>query len=107
MASYKHKKIISMAKGYKGRANRCFRIAINRVEKALQYAYRDRKVKKREMRKLWIERINAGARQHGIKYSAFINALLKSNVELNRKVLADLAVHEPYSFKSVVDCVKA
>eukprot|EP00638_Chattonella_subsalsa_P008682 CAMPEP_0117756824 /NCGR_PEP_ID=MMETSP0947-20121206/14334_1 /TAXON_ID=44440 /ORGANISM="Chattonella subsalsa, Strain CCMP2191" /LENGTH=162 /DNA_ID=CAMNT_0005576537 /DNA_START=269 /DNA_END=757 /DNA_ORIENTATION=+ len=106
MASFKHKKIIKMAKGYRGRANRCFRVAINRVEKALQYSYRDRKVKKREMRKLWIERINAGARQHGMKYSNFIYALSCSDIELNRKVLADLAMNEPYSFKSVVDTIK-
>lgn len=105
-ASKKHKRIIKMAKGYRGRANRCFRIAIRRVEKALQYAYRDRKVKRREMRKLWIQRLNAGVRQHGISYSKFIPALHKSGVILNRKVLADIASNEPFSFKAVVDVVK-
>ena len=95
-----------MAKGYRGRSNRCFRAAISRVEKALQYAYRDRKVRKREFKKLWIERINAGVRQHGMSYSRFIAALHKSGVVLDRKVLADLASNEPFSFKAVVDVVK-
>eukprot|EP00559_Dactyliosolen_fragilissimus_P002887 CAMPEP_0184860466 /NCGR_PEP_ID=MMETSP0580-20130426/5353_1 /TAXON_ID=1118495 /ORGANISM="Dactyliosolen fragilissimus" /LENGTH=112 /DNA_ID=CAMNT_0027357583 /DNA_START=394 /DNA_END=732 /DNA_ORIENTATION=- len=107
-----------MAKGYRGRANRTFRAAIRRVEKALQYAYRDRKTRKRNFRKLWIERVNAGVRQHGISYSKFINAMSTMgnnskgengdglNIMLNRKMLADLAANEPFSFKAVVDVVK-
>ena len=95
-----------MAKGYRGRANRCYRMALNRVEKALQYAYRDRKQKKRDFRTLWIERLNAGVRQHGVNYSRFINQLNTSPVELDRKVLANLASHEPFSFKAVVDVLK-
>ena len=96
-----------MAKGYRGRANRCFRMAIQRVEKALQYAYRDRKQKKRDFRTLWIERLNAGVRQHGgLNYSRFIHQLNTSPVELDRKVLANLASYEPFSFKAVVDVLK-
>lgn len=120
MATKKHKRIIKMAKGYRGRAKNTFRAAIRRVEKGLQYAYRDRKVKKRNFRKLWIERVNAGVRQHGMSYSRFINAMAKMNqleeenghssggkkILLNRKVLADLAANEPFSFKAVVDVVK-
>lgn len=111
-ASKKHKRIIKMAKGYRGRANRTFRAAIRRVEKGLQYSYRDRKVKRRNYRKLWIERINAGARQHGISYSRFINGMATMNengeqgIKLNRKVLAEMAANEPFSFKAVVDVVK-
>mmetsp|Transcript_24021 Transcript_24021/g.27415 ORF Transcript_24021/g.27415 Transcript_24021/m.27415 type:complete len:248 (+) Transcript_24021:186-929(+) len=113
MASKKHKRIIKMAKGFRGRAKNTFRAAIRRVEKGLQYAYRDRKVKKRNFRKLWIERINAGVRQHGMSYSRFINAMAnvgggegERSIVLNRKVLADLAANEPFSFKAVVDVVK-
>ena len=95
-----------MAKGFRGRSNRTFRAAISRVEKSLQYAYRDRKVHKREMKKLWIERINAGVRQHGLSYSKFIASLHKSGIVLDRKVLAELASNEPFSFKAVVDVVK-
>merc|ERR1719354_74859 len=114
-ASKKHKRIIKMAKGYRGRANRTFRAAVRRVEKGLQYSYRDRKVKKRNMRKLWIEKINAGTRQHNMSYSRFINGMQKvradeeseeQGIMLNRKVLADLAANEPFSFKAVVDVVK-
>jgi len=158
MASKKHKRIIKMAKGYRGRSKNTFRAAVRRVEKGLQYAYRDRKTKKRNFRKLWIERINAGVRQHGMSYSKFINAManmgimseadLRNVIEnghgngdddgdgdgdreedkfddidereemdkmppvqegqmiLNRKMLADLAANEPFSFKAVVDVVK-
>eukprot|EP00549_Striatella_unipunctata_P003193 CAMPEP_0118688220 /NCGR_PEP_ID=MMETSP0800-20121206/8801_1 /TAXON_ID=210618 ORGANISM="Striatella unipunctata, Strain CCMP2910" /NCGR_SAMPLE_ID=MMETSP0800 /ASSEMBLY_ACC=CAM_ASM_000638 /LENGTH=104 /DNA_ID=CAMNT_0006585459 /DNA_START=216 /DNA_END=530 /DNA_ORIENTATION=- len=95
-----------MAKGYRGRANRCFRPAIQRVEKALQYAYRDRKQKKRDMRSLWIQRIGAGVRQYGQSYSSFIKQLNTSPVELNRKVLANLAAHEPFSFKATLDVIR-
>ena len=114
MASKKHKRVIKMAKGYRGRANRTFRAAIRRVEKGLQYAYRDRRVKRRNFRKLWIERVNAGVRQHGLSYSRFVNAMSNAKnkngdnkkIILNRKMLADLAANEPFSFKSVVDVVK-
>jgi len=81
-------------------------IAINRVEKALQYQYRDRKVKKREARKLWIQQINAATRQHGIIYSQFMHTLAKDNIKLDRKTLSDLAINEPHSFKALVDRVK-
>eukprot|EP00591_Stephanopyxis_turris_P000720 CAMPEP_0195511896 /NCGR_PEP_ID=MMETSP0794_2-20130614/4056_1 /TAXON_ID=515487 /ORGANISM="Stephanopyxis turris, Strain CCMP 815" /LENGTH=163 /DNA_ID=CAMNT_0040639579 /DNA_START=49 /DNA_END=540 /DNA_ORIENTATION=+ len=106
MASKKHKAVLRMSKGYRGRANSCYRIAINRVEKAMQYAYRDRKQKKRDFKKLWIQRISAGVRQHDLSYSSFTDKLRKSNVELNRKVLAEIASHEPFSFKAVVDVLK-
>ncbi len=95
-----------MAKGYWGSRSKVFTIAKNTVEKGLQYAYRDRKVKKREFRGLWIQRINAGARQHGISYSQLIGKLATKNVGLNRKVLADLAMNHPEAFKAVIDAVK-
>lgn len=95
-----------MSKGFRGRSKNCFRIAIRRLEKSWQYAYRDRKVKKREFRKLWIQRLNAGVRQHGISYSKFINLQTKSGVVLDRKILSNLAMYEPFSFKAVVDVVK-
>ncbi|EWM28277.1 50s ribosomal protein l20 [Nannochloropsis gaditana] len=106
LANHRHKKIVKMAKGYRGRTN-CFRIAVQRVEKALQYAYRDRKVKKREFRSLWIQRIGAAVQQYGMNYSRFIPGLRRANITLNRKVLADLAVSEPYSFKAVVETVRS
>jgi large subunit ribosomal protein L20 len=99
----RHKKVLKLAKGYRGRSKNCFRIAIQRVEKALQYAYRDRRNKKRDFRGLWIQRINAGTREHGLTYSKFINGLTKAGIDIDRKVLADLAVHEPAAFKSIVD----
>ncbi|GGC71560.1 50S ribosomal protein L20 [Pedobacter quisquiliarum] len=95
-----------MAKGYWGSRSKVFTIAKNTVEKGLQYAYRDRKVKKREFRGLWIQRINAGARQHGISYSQLIGKLATKNIGLNRKVLADLAMNHPEAFKAVIDAVK-
>lgn len=95
-----------MAKGYWGSRSKVFTIAKNTVEKGLQYAYRDRKVKKREFRGLWIQRINAGARQHGISYSQLIGKLAAKNIGLNRKVLADLAMNHPEAFKAVIDTVK-
>ncbi|KAJ4879382.1 Ribosomal protein L20 [Raphanus sativus] len=97
------KEIFKLAKGFRGRAKNCIRIARERVEKALQYSYRDRRNKKREMRGLWIERINAGSRQHGVNYGNFIHGLMKENIQLNRKVLSELSMHEPYSFKALVD----
>ena len=105
-ASKKHKWVLRRSKGFRGRANRCFRIAIRRLEKSWQYAYRDRKVKKRQFRKLWIQRLNAGVRQHGISYSNFINMQGKSGVVLDRKILSGLAMYEPFSFKAVVDVVE-
>jgi len=98
----RHKKILKLAKGYRGRASTCFRIAIEKVEKALRYAYRDRRAKKREFRGLWIQRINAGARAHGLTYSRFIDGLKKANIALDRKVLSDIAIREPASFAALV-----
>ncbi len=103
----RHKKILKLAKGYRGRNSTCFRIAIERVEKALQYAYRDRRVKKRSFRGLWIQRINAGVRQHGMVYSRFIDGLNKAGIALDRKILADLAVREPEAFAALVGQAKA
>jgi large subunit ribosomal protein L20 len=95
-----------MAKGYFGARSNVYTVAKNAVEKALSYAYRDRRNKKRVFRRLWIARINAGARQHGLSYSKFINLLNKGGVNLNRKVLADLAMNHPDAFKAIVDKVK-
>src|SRR3990167_2986215 len=102
-AHARHKKILKLAKGYRGRSKSCFRIALQRVEKALQYAYRDRRNRKRDFRGLWIQRINAGVREHGLTYSRFVNGLTKAGIEIDRKVLADLAVREPVAFKAIVD----
>ncbi len=103
----RHKKILKMARGYRGRAKSSFRVAINRVEKGLQYAYRDRRVRKRSFRRLWIQRINAGARQYGITYSRFIDGLSKAGVGIDRKVLSDLAVREPDVFRALVEQAEA
>ncbi len=99
----RHKKVLKLAKGYRGRSKNCYHLALRRVEKGLQYAYRDRKVRKRDFRGLWIQRIKAGACEHGLNYSKFMDGLNKAGVEVNRKILADLAVHEPQAFKSLVD----
>lgn len=99
----RHKKILKMAKGYRGRSSTCFRVAIQKVEKGLQYAYRDRRNKKRTFRALWIQRINAGVREHGLKYSTFIHGLEKAGIEVDRKVMADLAMNEPAAFKLIVE----
>ena len=99
----RRKKIMSMAKGYWGRRSKVYTVAKNAVEKALQYAYRDRRQRKRQFRRLWITRINAAARLNDTTYSRFIGALRKSDVRLNRKVLADLAVHDPAAFTKVVE----
>lgn len=101
-ANARHKKILALAKGYQGRNAKVFRIAIEKVEKALRYAYRDRRNRKRAFRTLWIQRINAAVRLHGMTYTRFMNGLKKSGVVLDRKVLADLAVHEPESFATLV-----
>ena len=97
----RHKKVIKQAKGYRGRNKNVFRAAIERVEKGLQYAYRDRRVRKRNFRSLWIQRINAGAREHGLTYSQFMNGIKRAGIELDRKVLSDLAVREPAAFKDL------
>ncbi len=99
----RRKKILKEARGYFGARSKVYTVAKNAVEKAGVYAYRDRKAKKREFRKLWIARINAGARQHGVSYSKLINGLSKKNIGLNRKVLADLAFNHPDAFKAVVE----
>ncbi len=103
----RHRKVIKAAKGYRGRSSTNFRVAIEKVEKGLQYAYRDRRAKKREFRKLWIQRINAAARLNGLTYSTFMNGLSKAGIELDRKVLADLAVREPVTFKSLAEQAQA
>ena len=103
----KHKRILEQAKGYYGRRKNTIRIARQAVEKAGQYAYRDRKVKKRSFRALWIQRINAASRELGLTYGRFINGLGKAGIEIDRKVLADLAVHEPQAFAALVDKAKA
>ena len=99
----RHKKVLKRAKGYYGRAHSNYKTALEYVENALQYAYRDRRQRKRQFRSLWIQRINAGARQHGLTYSQFMNGLAKSGIEIDRKVLSDLAIHEPDGFKALVD----
>jgi large subunit ribosomal protein L20 len=102
----RHKKVIKAAKGYRGRNRNVYTVALEKVEKGLQYAYRDRRNRKRSFRALWIQRINAGARQHGLTYSQFINGITKAGVELDRKVLADMAVLDPPAFKAVVETAK-
>ena len=102
----RRKKVLKQAKGFFGRRKNVWTVAKNAVEKAMQYAYRGRKEKKRSFRSLWITRINAGAREYGMSYSQFMGALKKNNIELNRKVLADLAMNHPEAFKTVVDQVK-
>ena len=101
-AHARHKKLLKAAEGYRGRSKNAFRIAIEKVEKGLQYAYRDRRVRKRNFRALWIQRINAGVREHGLTYGRFINGLKLLGVEVDRKVLADLAVTEPEAFQVLV-----
>ena len=103
----RHKKILKMAIGYRGRAKNCFRIAIEKVEKALRYAYRDRKARKRDFRGLWIQRINAGVREHGMVYSKFINGLKIAKIDLDRKVLSDLAIRDKEAFAKIVEKAKA
>ncbi|HEX8659074.1 50S ribosomal protein L20 [Hymenobacter terrenus] len=103
---HRRKKIMRLAKGYYGRRKNVWTVAKNAVEKGLLYAYRDRKVKKREFRALWIQRINAGAREHGLSYSQLMGGLKKAGIELNRKVLADLALNHPAAFQGIVEKVK-
>ena len=99
----RRKKILKQAKGYFGRRKNVWTVAKNAVEKAMLYSYRDRKVKKREFRALWIQRINAGAREHGLSYSKFMGLLKVKQIDMNRKVLADLAMNHPQAFKAVVE----
>ena len=99
----KHKKVLKRAKGFYGRRKNTIRVAKQAVEKGMQYAYRDRKNRKREFRALWIQRINAAVREHGLTYGRFIDGLGKAGIEIDRKVLAELAVSEPTSFKALVE----
>lgn len=103
----KHKKVLAAAKGYRGRRKNTIRVAKQAVEKAGQYAYRDRRTKKRNFRGLWIQRINAAARSHGLTYGRFVHGLKLANIEVDRKILADLAVHNENAFKSLVDQANA
>jgi large subunit ribosomal protein L20 len=102
----RRKKVMKQAKGYFGRRKNVWTVAKNAVEKALVYAYRDRRAKKRNFRALWITRINAGARQHGLTYSQFMGKVKANNIELNRKVLADLAMNHPDAFAAIINKVK-
>jgi large subunit ribosomal protein L20 len=106
-AHAKHKKVLKLAKGFKGRRKNTIRIAKQAVEKSMQYAYRDRKNRKRTFRALWIQRLNAAVREHGLTYSRFIDGLNKAGVELDRKALSEIAIHEPAAFAAYVDKAKA
>jgi large subunit ribosomal protein L20 len=106
-AHARHKKIVKMAAGYRGRAKACFRIAIEKVEKALRYAYRDRKNRKREFRRLWIQRINAACRSEGFTYARLINGLKIAGNTMNRKMLSEIAIAEPAHFKAIVAQAKS
>ena len=103
----RHKKVLDLAKGYRGRAKNNYRIAIEKVEKGLRYAYRDRRNKKRSFRALWIQRINAGTRELGLTYSQFINGMKLAGIELDRKVVSDLAITQPAAFKGLVEAAKS
>ena len=102
----KRKKVLKLAKGYRGRSKNNIRIALESVEKGLQYAYRDRRVRKRNFRRLWIQRINAGARENGLTYSQMMNGLSQAGVEVDRKILADLAVKEPGAFSKLAEAAQ-
>ncbi|MDZ4840066.1 MAG: 50S ribosomal protein L20 [Bacteroidota bacterium] len=106
-ARARRKKVLNQTKGYWGRRKNVFSVAKNALEKGLVYAYRDRKTKKRNFRALWIQRINAAAREHGMSYSQFMGAIHANNIELNRKVLADLALNNPDAFETIINSVKA
>lgn len=103
----RHKKVLKLAKGYRGRSSKCFRVALGRLEKALRYAYRDRRNKKRDFRGLWIQRINAGARLNGLTYSKMMGGLKAAGITLDRKALADIAVRDPGSFAKIAEQAKA
>ena len=106
-ARARHKKVLALAKGYRGRRKNVYRVAKQAVMKAGQYAYRDRRQRKRQFRQLWIARINAAARECGLSYSKFMNGLKKASIEIDRKVLADMAVNDPAAFASIVEKAKA
>jgi large subunit ribosomal protein L20 len=106
-AHARHKKVLDLASGYRGRSSKAYRVALEKVEKALQYAYRDRRNKKRDFRGLWIQRINAGARIHGMTYSKLIAGFKKAGIEVDRKMLAELAAREPESFSALVEKAKS
>lgn len=106
-ARRRHKKVLKAAKGYYGARSRVYRVAAQAVVKAGQYAYRDRRQKKREFRNLWVVRINAAARVHGVSYSVFINGLKKASIDIDRKILAELAVNDPNAFASLIEQSKA
>ncbi|MGV3279001.1 50S ribosomal protein L20 [Rickettsiales bacterium LUAb2] len=103
----RHKKVLKAAKGYQGRNKNVYRIALEKVEKGLQYAYRDRRAKKRDFRSLWIQRINAGARAEGLSYSQLINGLKKADIHIDRKILSELAVNQPLMFTDIIAKAKA
>lgn len=103
----KHKKVLKQARGFYGRRKNTIRIAKQAVEKSLQYAYRDRKNRKRNFRALWVQRINAAVREHGLTYGRFIDGLNKSGIEIDRKILSDMAIHEPVAFAALVEKAKA
>jgi large subunit ribosomal protein L20 len=106
-AHARHKKVLELARGYRGRGSTAYRVAIEKVEKALRYAYRDRRNRKRDFRGLWIQRINAGAREHGLTYSQLMHGIKLAGIEVDRKVLSDLAVREPEAFAAVVASAKS
>jgi large subunit ribosomal protein L20 len=101
-AHAKHKKVLDAAKGFRGRRKNTIRIAKQAVEKSMQYAYRDRKARKRNFRALWVQRINAAVREHGLTYARFVDGINKAGIEIDRKVLSDMAIHEPQAFAAVV-----
>lgn len=103
----RHKKVLNLSKGFVGRSSKCFRSAIERLEKSMQYAYRDRRNRKRNLRELWIVRLNAAVRGHGLKYSQFIYGLNKANMSIDRKILSELAINDKIAFAAIVDRVKA
>lgn len=103
----RHKKVIKQAKGFRGRRKNTIRVAMQAVEKAGQYAYRDRRNRKRDFRALWIQRINAASREHGVNYARFMSGLKHAGIEVDRKILADLAVREPEAFKALVEQAEA
>ena len=102
-ARAKHKKVFKKTKGHYGRRKNVFRVAVQSLERSMQYAYRDRRNKKRDFRGLWIQRINAGVRSYGMTYSKFINGLKKSQIDIDRKILADIAINQPETFKALVE----
>jgi large subunit ribosomal protein L20 len=106
-AHARHKTVLALAKGYRGRGSTAYRVAIEKVEKALRYAYRDRRNRKRDFRALWIQRINAGARQHGLTYSQFMHGIKLAGIDLDRKVLSDIATREPEAFQAIAATAQA